>query len=204
MVVIYRGEDTNFAGLGSIKLKINTDLDLTGFTSKLFFGNVIKEFDSAETETKTLTFFFTAEETLGFFPGKGYATLKLYDTEGRVTILRKFVIDVRCRYAPIKPEEIHSEQIEILGGVTEKQLKEAMTLVKKYTDDKIEETKDTILTEQPVIVDVPGEEPVQMTVQQAVEKLVGVEKYIDKAEKTHLVGHVEDDTLYLNTEDYKP
>ena len=97
MIAIYRGEDTDFAGAPPIKIKIATDLDLTGYTSELLFGNVVKKFDESDTAAKVLPLSFTAEETNGFFPGRGYATVKVYDTHGRVAVLKRFVIDVRFR-----------------------------------------------------------------------------------------------------------
>ena len=97
MVAIYRGEDTDFAGAEPIQIKIGTDLDLTGYTAKLLFGSVVKEFGEDDVGKKILPLSFTAEETSGFFPGRGFATVKVYDTQGRVAILKRFVIDVRFR-----------------------------------------------------------------------------------------------------------
>ena len=61
------------------------------------FGNVVKHFEPEEVETKTLGLVFSAAETAGFFPGKGYAVVKVYDTKGRVAYLKKFIVDVRFR-----------------------------------------------------------------------------------------------------------
>ena len=97
MVTIYRGEDTNFAGAAPIEVKIDTDLDLTGFTADILFGSVVKHYETEEVATKTLGLVFSAEETSGFFPGRGYATVKVYDTEGRVAVLKRFVINVKFR-----------------------------------------------------------------------------------------------------------
>jgi hypothetical protein len=97
MVAIYRGEDTDFAGAEPIQIKIDTDLDLTGYTAELLFGSVVKEYGAEDVGKKILPLSFTAEETSGFFPGRGYATVKVYDTQGRVAILKRFVIDVRFR-----------------------------------------------------------------------------------------------------------
>ena len=97
MIAIYRGEDTCFAGAEPIPVKIDTELDLTGFTAKLYFGSIVKEYGAEEVETKQLALSFTAEETSSFFPGQGFAIVKVYDTEGRVAVLKKFVIDVRFR-----------------------------------------------------------------------------------------------------------
>lgn len=98
MLAIYRGEDTDFAGAEPLQVKIDTDLDLSGgYTAELLFGSVVKTFDAEEVETKTLGLSFTAAETSSFFPGRGFATVKVYDPEGRVAILKRFVIDVRFR-----------------------------------------------------------------------------------------------------------
>lgn len=97
MIAIYRGEDTDFAGQEPIQIKINTPLDLTGYTADLLFGSVVKHYETEEVATKTLGLSFSAAETSQFFPGKGYATIKVYDTNGKVAVLKRFVIDVRFR-----------------------------------------------------------------------------------------------------------
>lgn len=97
MIEVYRGEDTNFADAEPFSVEIDTELDLTGYTAQLLFGNVVRDYDSEVVATKTLPLYFTAEETSTFFPGKGYAVVKVFDTKGRVAILKKFVIDVKFR-----------------------------------------------------------------------------------------------------------
>ena len=49
MIAIYRGEDTDFAGAEPIQVKINTPLDLTGYTAKILFGSVVKDYGAEET-----------------------------------------------------------------------------------------------------------------------------------------------------------
>jgi hypothetical protein len=97
VITIYRGEDTDFAGALPIPVSFTTDIDVTGFTAEILFGSVVKTFASEEVETKTLGLIYTAAETSSFFPGKGWATLKLYDKDGRVRIQKRFVIDVKFR-----------------------------------------------------------------------------------------------------------
>lgn len=97
MIAIYRGEDTCFAGADPISVKLDTELDLTGFTADVLFGSIVKHFESDDVEKKELPLSFSAKETSTLFPGKGYAVVKVYDTEGRVSILKKFVIDVKMR-----------------------------------------------------------------------------------------------------------
>lgn len=104
MIAIYRGEDTDFAGAEPIQIRLDTDLDLTGYTAELYFGSIVKTFESEDVEKKVLPLSYTAEETSTFFPGRGYATVKVYDTEGRTAILKRFIIDVRfrkCNDAPL-------------------------------------------------------------------------------------------------------
>lgn len=97
MLAIYRGEDTEFADAEPFTVKIDTDLDLTGCTGKLYFGSVIKEFDAEEMASKELALSFNASDTADMFPGQAYATLKAYDAEGRESVLKRFIIDVRMR-----------------------------------------------------------------------------------------------------------
>lgn len=109
MIAIYRGEDTDFAGQEPIQVKIITPFDLMGYTADIMFGSITKHFESEEVATKTLGLSYTAAETSTFFPGRGFASIKVYDTEGRVAILKRFVIDVRFRpydKAPISNVEV--------------------------------------------------------------------------------------------------
>ena len=132
MIAIYRGEDTDFAGQEPIQVKINTPYDLTGYTADILFGSVVKHFEPDEVGTKTLGLSFTAAETAGFFPGRGYASIKVYDTEGRVAILKRFVIDVRFRDYEKSPLNIVdvSEVVQSFENV-----KEAAEKIPKLTMD---------------------------------------------------------------------
>lgn len=95
---IIRGNDTLFSGNPAIPIKINTKADLTGFTASLFFGSVTKSFPSDDVGKKKLSLSYTSEETSSFFPGRGFATLKLYDTEGRQATVWRFVFNVVFPY----------------------------------------------------------------------------------------------------------
>ena len=109
MIAIYKGEDTDFAGQEPFLIKINTPLDLTGYTAKLLFGNVVKEFDSEQVGEKTLRLSFSAADTLDFYPGKGYASVQVFDTDNRVAILKRFIIDVRFR----RPEDSAASMTDV-------------------------------------------------------------------------------------------
>lgn len=118
MIAIYRGEDTDFAGAEPIQIKLDTDLDLTGYTAELYFGSIVKTFESEDVEKKVLPLSYTAAETSTFFPGRGYATIKVYDPDGRTAILKRFIIDVRfrkCHDAPLDAIDIAESVQEFLN-----------------------------------------------------------------------------------------
>lgn len=131
MIAIYRGEDTDFAGAGPIMVKIDTDLDLTGFTAKLLFGSVVKDFGTEDVGKKVLPLVFSAEETSGFFPGRGFATVKVFDTEGRVAFLKRFVIDVRFRDERIDAVDL-AEAIQTVAHI--KDVADAITDLNEADD----------------------------------------------------------------------
>ena len=79
---IVKGDDTFFNGidlLGAIKL--NCDLDLTGWKAKFIFLSAVLEFD--DLTAKVIQPRFTAQQTSAFAVGEYNATLILYDAEGR-------------------------------------------------------------------------------------------------------------------------
>ena len=97
-VKIIRGNDTTFSGNAPIKIQINTKADLTGFTASLFFGSIVKDFDTEEVAGKILQLAYTSAETEQFFPGRGFALLRLYDPEGRQATIWRFVFNVIFPY----------------------------------------------------------------------------------------------------------
>ena len=93
-VKIIRGNDTTFSGNSPIPIKINTKADLIGFTASLFFGSITKTFSTEDVANKLLHLAYTSEETNSFFPGRGFALLKLYDQQGRQATVWRFVLNV--------------------------------------------------------------------------------------------------------------
>ena len=144
MIAIYKGEDTEFAGQEPFLIKINTPLDLTGYTAKLLFGNVVKEFGSEEVGNKLLRLSFTAADTLDFYPGKGYASVKVFDTEGRVAVLKRFVIDVRFR----RPEDSAATLADVEETIHafDNLRKAAETIAPLTEDDGIDVVRDALNT----------------------------------------------------------
>ncbi len=137
---IIRGNDTTFSGNDPISIQINTTADLSGFTASLFFGSVVKNFSEEEVKSKILNLAYTSEETLQFFPGKGFALLKLYDSMGRQATVWRFVFNVVFPYD--KPS-CGGHSIEVVigdadGNVEVKYDDETETLIVDYkvtTDD---------------------------------------------------------------------
>lgn len=78
---IVKGDDTLFNGvdlLGAIKL--NTDLDLTGWKATFTYQSAVLEFD--DLTEKVIQPRFTSKQTCAFACGEYFATLVLFDAEG--------------------------------------------------------------------------------------------------------------------------
>jgi hypothetical protein len=95
MLVVYMGQDTEFANAAPLEVEIDTNLNLEDFTAKIDFFGITKNFDSDVVRTKKLPLSYTAEETKAFFPGLNYADLYLFDPDGRQAIYRKIIIAVK-------------------------------------------------------------------------------------------------------------
>lgn len=82
-IAIFRGDDTNALGYQTIVGTIRTDLDLTGCKAVFKYLSFSVEFDPIP-EDKKLTVIIPASETKKFPPGLGYASLRVYDAEGKL------------------------------------------------------------------------------------------------------------------------
>lgn len=80
---IFRGDDTDAFDYQTIVGTINTDLDLTGCKAVFRYLDFSMEFDPIP-EDKKITIIIPADETKKFPPGLGYASLRVYDSEGRL------------------------------------------------------------------------------------------------------------------------
>ena len=94
MLIIYKGDDSDFADLGNCTITIRTDLDLTGFTGKFCFMDIEKQFSAEEIAHKTVVFNYTAEETATFPPGRGVGVFHMYDPEGRHAAVYRVCVEV--------------------------------------------------------------------------------------------------------------
>lgn len=86
-ITIHRGDDTDFTGNQEIVISIDTDIDLTGYTAKFRFLDFTKSFTSEEVVTKELSITIGAEDTKKFPLGEQFATLWLYDENGKIKTL---------------------------------------------------------------------------------------------------------------------
>lgn len=82
-IAIFRGDDTDALGYQTIVGTIRTDLDLTGCKAVFKYLSFSVEFDPIP-EDKKLTVIIPASETKKFPPGLGYASLRVYDSEGKL------------------------------------------------------------------------------------------------------------------------
>ena len=82
-IAIFRGDDTDALGYQTIVGTIRTDLNLTGCRAVFKYLSFSAEFDPIP-EDKKLTVIIPASETKKFPPGLGYASLRVYDAEGKL------------------------------------------------------------------------------------------------------------------------
>lgn len=82
-IAIFRGDDTDALGYQTIVGTIRTDLDLTGCRAVFKYLSFSVEFNPIP-EDKKLTVIIPASETKKFPPGLGYASLRVYDAEGKL------------------------------------------------------------------------------------------------------------------------
>ena len=95
MLVVYIGQDTEFANASPLDVDVDTKLNLEGFTAEIKFFGITKTFSTEIVQTKKLPLSYTAAETKTFFPGLNFADLYLFDTEGRQAIYSKIQIAVK-------------------------------------------------------------------------------------------------------------
>ena len=208
MVVLTKGKES------SVTVLVESSINLTGFSAVLTVGTVTKTISQLKVgRTKIL---FSSGETAGMKLGNSYGNFIVKDGNGNQHMAVYPVFQV----SGTEPRYPQTLDITVVGrfksvssggsggGVTEEELYEAITDVKKYADDKISDIGTTIIETQPVTVEVPGEEPVTMTVQEAVANIIKMNDYVEQAEETHLQGGIidkdgdgqpDDDTLYFNT-----
>ena len=85
--IIYKGDDTDFNGGAPITLNIETAFDLSGCRIELSFLGCRREFSGLSGHTATLSVVFSAAETVKMPVGTHCASLRAYDSAGRVRTL---------------------------------------------------------------------------------------------------------------------
>lgn len=80
---IFRGDDSDALGYQTIVGTIKTDLDLTGCRAVFRFLGFYAEFNPIPEDGK-LTIVIPAQASRGFPPGVGYASLRVFDSLGKI------------------------------------------------------------------------------------------------------------------------
>lgn len=99
LIQIFRGDDTDGLGYQSIQGKITTTLDLTGCRAVFRYLGFTQEFDPIP-ENGRITITMPASATSKFPPGLGYASLRVYDSEGKVRTFTNRIPVFVTVYAP--------------------------------------------------------------------------------------------------------
>ena len=136
---IIRGNDTTFAGMPPITIKMTTEADLTGYTATYTFGSNVKTFTTEEVASKELYLSYTSAETLEFFPGRGYGFLVLFDKDGKQATVWRIVMNVVFPYDhPVK----NKYGIEvIIGDKPEVEIKYIADEEMLFVDAEVKEAK---------------------------------------------------------------
>lgn len=94
-IVITQGDDSNALG-NTIKIILNTELDLENFTAAFQIGSLRWTFD--DITSKELEIVVTKEQSKQLAEGVEYAALKVFDSAGRaITIIRDVPVYVKTQ-----------------------------------------------------------------------------------------------------------
>lgn len=94
MIIIYKGDDVDFADSGEISVTILSLVDLDGYTGSFEFLGVTKDFSADVIARKTFTFTYSAEETATFCLGQNYGTFTLFDRKHRKALVMRVIVEV--------------------------------------------------------------------------------------------------------------
>lgn len=108
-IVLFKGDDSDFAWNQNIEITLKTEMDLTGFRAKFSFMDFTQEF--ADITSKKLVLVFPAAATSSFPLGAADASIVLYDSEGKARTIanRIHMIVTKCvdeAYANEDPQAI--------------------------------------------------------------------------------------------------
>jgi hypothetical protein len=80
-IILYKGDNSNFGGLRTIQLTLDTTLDLTGYTAEFSLQGKRKLYSVPD--SKILDLVFDNDETDDFALGECFGTLRISDTSNR-------------------------------------------------------------------------------------------------------------------------
>ena len=113
-ITIFRGDDTDGLGYQSIKGRIKTDLDLTGCRMVFRYLGFTQVYDPIP-ESKKFVVTIPAEATAKFPPGMGFASLRVYDENGKV---RTFTNRIPVFVSMTAPSCVGGDfDVEFTGGM---------------------------------------------------------------------------------------
>ena len=108
-IVLFKGDDSDFAWNQNIEITLETEMDLTDFRAKFSFMDFTQEF--ADITSKKLVLVFPATATSSFPLGAADASIVLYDSDGKARTIanRIHMIVTKCvdeAYANEDPQAI--------------------------------------------------------------------------------------------------
>lgn len=116
--IIYKGDDTDFAGRSDLAIRLDTDEGLDGCRVEFTFLGQRRAFVAAAGESK-IPFVFTAAETATMPVGTHKAKVRVFDAQGRVRTVAepriKVTDDLKEAYAGADVQEIG---VEVTTGGT--------------------------------------------------------------------------------------
>lgn len=94
-IIITRGDDSDALG-NTIKIHLNTELDLTDFTAVFQIDKLRWEYN--DITSKELNIVITREQSMQLEDGVAYGALKIYDANDKaITIIRDVPIYVKTK-----------------------------------------------------------------------------------------------------------
>lgn len=204
----------------TVWLEVESSIDINGFQAVLAICGKIST--ATDLTAKSIRFDFTPEEVATTSRDGTYGMLVVYD------VTYKEYIKFRPQFKLVSESEAHQaigrQTIYLTvsstfdgwmsyspsaGGsdtyVTITQLQEAIQQSNRYTDSKINDIGEVVVTETPIVVE-QGGETVNMTVLQAMEKVVETQNTVEKLVNNKISGAIidedddgnpDDETLYL-------
>lgn len=193
MILLALGKDNK------VGVKVSAPNGLSGFSISLFACGTKNS--GITNDRGEVTFVFSADEVANVTRAQvgEYGTLTITDADGTLRLMAvpcfravENAISTTDRDRTLflaVPKKVNMPSggggdIDLSAYATKKDLKQSSAENKQYTDDKISDIGETIISEQMVTVSGEDGKPQQITVQQAVQNVVNMQTQV-----TNLVDH---------------